>query len=413
MPYEVPGRADQLKPNVIQKWNETIEAAYDSSEPQFGSRFFTLDPQTLQNPVPASIKWFAEPAEPNFCLGPDVARQLSDWGVKGRHEVQNEYCEYCVIQRPDQTGRSRPKRVHVTTELREYWVCVAKHDPGAVRDMAQGILEVQPTWQDLYGVADPQQLTGAQREIAFSKLVAGHGNDRKLQSAGVPAQPTGKLNTENALFMTHPINGLDDLLYIVMFGAKPYARRISGGLEPATREQIFREFGVEHLACRHADPTAAIGAHGAAYNGMTVAFANPLGMYIRSFAKDVFLINNNPVPDSWIRWSRGQAGMYQHLEFGPADGDAEFLDDIRVAVGASEEPLTGGFQVVQNIEVGPLVVAGGATPVAENEYVVLNTSSAPIRCHEADICTSIKRLKADYDARPTVRVAPRTMRPGD
>jgi len=57
--------------------------------------------------------------------------------------------------------------------------------------------------------------------IAFSTLVAGHGNDGKLVAAGVPAQPTGRLNTDNALFMTHPINGLDDLLYIVMFGAKP------------------------------------------------------------------------------------------------------------------------------------------------------------------------------------------------
>jgi len=37
--------------------------------------------------------------------------------------------------------------------------------------------------------------------------------------------------------MTHPINGLDDLLYI-MFGAKP-ASRTANGLEQATREQLF------------------------------------------------------------------------------------------------------------------------------------------------------------------------------
>jgi len=54
-----------------------------------------------------------------------------------------------------------------------------------------------------------------------------------LVAAGVPAQPTGRLNTDNALFMTHPINGLDDLLYI-MFGAKPYASRTANGLEQAT-----------------------------------------------------------------------------------------------------------------------------------------------------------------------------------
>jgi len=35
-----------------------------------------------------------------------------------------------------------------------------------------------------------------------------------------------------------------------MFGAKPYASRTANGLEQATREQLFREFSVQHLACR-------------------------------------------------------------------------------------------------------------------------------------------------------------------
>ena len=51
----------------------------------------------------------------------------------------------------------------------------------------------------------------AEREIAFGHALGGNGNDAHLVQAGVPAQPTGRLNTENALFMTHPINGIDDL----------------------------------------------------------------------------------------------------------------------------------------------------------------------------------------------------------
>jgi hypothetical protein len=277
--------------------------------------------------------------------------------------------------------------------------------------MAQSVLGFEPAWEDLYGVNDPLALTEEQREIAFSRLVAGHGNDSKLAEAGVPSQPTGKLNTDYALFMTHPINGLDDLLYIVMFGAKPYASGTVGSLTQATREQLFREFGVEHLACRHADPNAAMGALGAAFNGHTVAFANPLGMYIRSFTKDVFLFKGETIPDSWVRWSRGASEeMYQHLEFGPGDDDPAFLDDITVAVGANEEPLTGGFQVVQQMEVGPLVVIGQPTPVAEDEYVILSASDAPIQCQEASICQTIKSLKQEYDnAHQMVRIAPRTM----
>jgi len=99
--------------------------------------------------------------------------------------------------------------------------------------------------------------------------------------------------------------------------------RTANGLEQATREQLFREFSVQHLACRHADPNAALGALGAAFNSQTVAFDNPLGMYFRSFTKDVFLFEG-PIPDSWFRWSRGSEGMYQRLEFGPGDNDAAF-----------------------------------------------------------------------------------------
>jgi hypothetical protein len=39
--------------------------------------------------------------------------------------------------------------------------------------------------------------------------------------------------------MTHQINGLDDLLYIVMFDSKPYAVVIDGNIQQATKEQIF------------------------------------------------------------------------------------------------------------------------------------------------------------------------------
>lgn len=411
MVYDVPGRADKLSADLAQKWNETIQAAYASLQSDLGSRFFTLAPNTLTNAIPAPVKWFGDPAEPNFCLGAEVARQLSDWGVRGRQVLHNEYCEYRIIEKADTTGRMRPKRVQITTELREYWVSVAKYDPHAVRAMAQSVLGFESAWEDLYGVSDPLTLTEEQREIAFSRLVAGHGNNSKLVEAGIPSQPTGKLNTDYALFMTHPINGLDDLLYIVMFGAKPYASGAASSPKQATKEQLFREFGVEHLACRHADSNAAMGALESVFKGHTVAFANPLGMYIRSFTKDVFLFKGEPIPDSWVRWSRGaRAEMYQRLEFGPGDDEPAFLDDITVAIGGNEEPLTGGFQLVQQMEVGPLVVIGQPTPVTEDEYVILCASDAPIQCQEARVCQTIKSLKQEYDnVHQMVRVAPRTM----
>ena len=270
MAYSAPGRADELEDRLLASWNEAIEAAY-ASLADLGSRFFALDPGQLEQPGPATVKWFGDPAEPSFCIDAEAARTLSDWGVRGRHALHNEYCEYAVVQRPDASGRLRPKRVQVTTELREYWVCVAMAEPDALREMATQVLGSEPSWEDLYGVADPSALNGSEREVAFSHTVGGNGGHQHLLQAGVPAQPSGRLNTENALFMTHPINGLDDLIYIVLFGAHPYAVSENGGRRPATREEIFVSQGVEHLACRHADPAAAIGAQEAAWAGATVA----------------------------------------------------------------------------------------------------------------------------------------------
>lgn len=411
--YGTPGFADEISDALLVEWNNEIQRSFDRLAPELGSRFFVLDPGKLGESVTAAVQWFGDPAEPRFCSGQDVARQLSDWGVRGRHELHNEYCEYALVTRADADGRMRPKRVQVTTELREYWTTIAVHDPEVLRDLSSSVLGRSVAFRDLYGpgVDNPGPLSAERRLVLFSTEVAGHGNNQELADQGVPTQPRGRLNRDNALFMTHPINGLDDLLYIVMFGARPYAKRGTTPPEPATREQIFRHAGVDHLACRHADPAAAMAAAGAAFNGQAVAFANPLGMYIRSFAPGVFLVNGEVVPADWVRWSRGQDGTFQRLEFGPPDDDPHFLDDIVVAVGASEEPMRGGYELVQQIEVGPIALVGPETPVGPDEFVEVAVEGGPIVCSEARVCENISRLKTEFDnAQMPMRVAPRTMR---
>lgn len=410
MSYSSPGNIDELPLDLLKKWNETIQIHYDRLD-SFKTRFFSIDPSSINNSIKVPITWFGNPAEPEFCIGPRVALELSDWGVKGRHGLHNEYCEYSIIKKLDKNGKLRPKRVQITTELREYWVCIAQHDPDLLRNTVMKILGVLPDWNDLYGVDDPFKLTIKQREIAFSTYVAGHGNDSELKKQYVPEQPIGKLNTENALFMTHPINGLDDLLYIVMFGAKPYVSKTNEGYRAATKEEIFRSNNVEQLACRHADPAAAIGAHGAAMEGRTVVFSNPLGMYLHSFTEKVFSFEGKSLPNSWIRWSRGSPGMYQRLEVGPSDDEPYFLDDIKVTIGDKEETLSGGYRIVQHIEVGPIVEVSKPSPLADSDYVLVKeNSNTTIKCNEAKICNFIKKLKTEYDnSSQLTKMAPRIM----
>jgi hypothetical protein len=405
VPYDTPGRVDQLPDALLDRWNQTIQENYDALAGQFGSRFFSIDP-ALPDATPAQVDWFADPAEPAVCVTEEVAQQLCDWGPRGRHGVQDEYCEFATIRQTDSSGQLRAKRVELTTELAEYWTCLAMADPEQTRSLASSVLGIEVSPSDLYG-GDPDSMDEGARRIAFARQMAGHGNHADLEKAKVRADPVGRLNQDRALFMSHAINGLDDLIYIVLFGAKPYAGKEDDGTRrQASRDEIFRQYDVEYLACRHADPTAAMAACGAAFAGLKVAFADPLGMYIQAFQRDALLYEGNPVPDDWVQLSRGSEGMYQRLVVGPPDDHDAYLDDIAVASGAAERPLTGGYQLLKLTSVGPLVVAAKTDPVAEDEYVDLPAVD-PIGCHEADFCQAISRLKEAYDAAHGAIASPR------
>lgn len=409
--FHSPGNADDLSPELLDIWNSAIQNSFDELS-ALHSRFFSLDPGDLINPQSTgAVKWAADPAEPAFCVDDTVAQQLSDWPVVGRHQVQNEYCEYAVQFRPDEaTGTLRPKRVEITTELRELWIEMAVHDPDRVLEMATECLGFEPSWQDLYGVAQPKTLSEGGRKLAFCRTVAGNGGDRSLIEAGVPREPMGALNRDHALFMTFPINGLDDLLYIVMFGAQPYAVQQDGEVVRATRDEIFLSDNVAQLACRHADPAAAMGAYAQAFQGKQVAFTDPLGMYLRPISEDIFTFGGEPVPAEWITYSRGDENTRQRLVFGPPDDVPDvFLDDLTVSTGAADEPITGGYQIVRNLEVGPLVSVGNGAPVADDEWRFVARQDDPIVCGAASICSVIARLKEEFDAQHPNRVAPRRM----
>jgi hypothetical protein len=287
------------------------------------------------------------------------------------------------------------------------------YEPDRVRAMAAAVLGFEPSWKELFGVADPHALTPEQREIAFGHACAGHGNDRRLRVAGVPAQPTGRLNMERALFMTHPINGIDDLIYVVLFGAHAYAVEERGTRRRARGDDIFTAFDVTHLACNHSDPTISIGAYDAVFDGGQVALADPLGMYIRRPNVELFSYRGEPLPDDWVRLGRGIDGLFQRLVFGPPDEHEAFLDDITISVGASDEPLTGGYQLLRELEIGPHLLIGEADPIADAEWELIAPAPAAIVCNEPDSCKLVRDLAASYAAEQAERVAPRTMQTPD
>lgn len=397
MTYEAPGRVRDLGDELGGRWNAEVRRAYERQR-KLHTRFFVLDPGELVEPaVTSGVTWPANPLEPTFCEDDATVRALCDWLPRARNALHSEYCEYAVVHREDGDGRMRPKRVQVTTELAEYWLTLAVHSPARLRAEAADVLGEEPAWAQLYGVADPEALDEEERRLRFAIAMAGHGGDAELERAGVPRDPQGRLNTENAVFMTHPINGLNDLLYIALFGARPYAVKGRGEFPGrATSNDIFAAAKVPHLACRHADPAAAAAAYGAVLGSRALSFANPLGMYLRSFNDEPLQVGGEPIPPEWVRWGRGREGMHQRLELGPGDEDDAFLDDIEVAVGNERQRLAGGYQLLKLLEVGPLLATGKTEPADRAELVEIPVAG-PIECSRTDICRTVAELKAERE----------------
>jgi hypothetical protein len=394
MAYEVPGHVERISPELTDLWNGEIIRAYEARA-KLHTRFFVLNPDDLKgSQVTDGVTWPADPLGPSFCADTGTMQALCDWGNRGRQAFHNEYCEYAVVYRQDGNGRTRPKRVQVTTELREYWLTLATHDPEQLRSAAADVLDMEPAWEELYGVPDPARLAKAERRLRFAATMAGHGEEPDLKEAGVPRDPAGVLNTENAVFMSHPINGLNDLLFIVLFGARHFAVREPGGeLRRAERNDVLAK--QRALACRHGDPAAVLAAYEAVLGGRAIGFANPLGMYLRPFNHRVLELAGQPIPQAWVRWNRGEAGMFQRLELGPADDDDAFLDDIEFNVGQERQRLRGGYQLLRMLEVGPLLATGVTRPASEEEFERVATGG-PIECSDDGACKEVSRLKGEY-----------------
>jgi hypothetical protein len=329
-------------------------------------------------------------------MGEEIARVLCDWPVEGRYNLHDEYCEYHVTYAVDASGKARPKRVAVSTEMREFWTLVAQHDPELVQRMATDVLGFEPSLRGLYGVDDPLSASPAQRRRLFIRQTAGNGNFEQG-----PNRPQGALNTQNLLFMSVGVNGLDDLLFIHMFGSLIYSVDDAAGRRPATRDEIFLQRSRPDLSCRNSDPEAALTTQSRVQRGHPVAFTDPIGIYIHSFTQEKFMFRGEVIPDGWVRWRRGQAGMFQRLEVGPGDDEAIFLDEILVREGAEEKPLTGGYQIVTNVEVGPLMVYGAPEAIRPEDHVLLRPDPRRINCGDASVCATIRALKDRYDAEHT------------
>src|SRR5215470_11370029 len=169
--------------------NELVEGGdSDFHGDKAGLRFLRADPSEIDRQVPVPVLWSPVPRRALDCLGRAGARELCDWTppenaphpqhrtLRGGREFHTEYCEYTVVL----DAQGRPKRVEITTELREWWLCLARYAPDRLLAEATNVLygkrvgSQRVRFRDLYGSLDPHRETDPmKRGAAFEAQVAG------------------------------------------------------------------------------------------------------------------------------------------------------------------------------------------------------------------------------------------------
>ena len=364
--FQSPGLADQgVNDAALAAWNARVQTLFNDHDV---SPFLVLDPRDIEDTQTSDeFKWPGNPREPLDCLGAELAERLSDLGWSSRVELHNEYLEYALVMRPDLTGRIRPKRFVATTELMEWWMAMAVHDLEHFLHVVASITRRSYGSEELFGVP-------AERWKALdisARMACFH---RRLVGTGRAQPPEHPINVEHVLFMSAGTNSLSDLTSVMHFGSFPYLVSQEGQSRRARLDEMFTHANRKDLFCRNALSQVARNANELALiegsgppKGRAMAFADPLGMYIRSFQSSGLFHDEANTPADWVRFSRGVDGMPMRLEFGPSDDDPSFLDEVRLDTGAAAHPVSG-YTLASRIEVGPLVkIAATSRPITKVE----------------------------------------------
>lgn len=397
--YNAPGNYDNLNSELLIFWNDSIKETYsrviENNKESFERSSFSITPFENLEVKQILIEWNAASRILETCIGSENARLLSD-KYNEKSYFQSEYCEYRIITKQDKNGMKRPKRIHVTTEFGDYWKVIAMHDPIMLKKITEEIIGFDCTWAQLYDSDDPMRLNINERKNYFEKGITGY-----MTKSGdwLPPSSLG-LNNRFALCMTNKINKLYDLMYTFILGSIGYFDFYENEKQQLKNiRQIFlgdNQKIPKNLISLYsrADPSIINILQNNVFDGKKVAMSNPIGVYILSFNDHLFFLNNESLPKNWIKLSRGNntidkiSSTYQHLEFGPPDDEDYFLDDITIALGDKMHKITGGYQILEQIEVGTLIEIS-QTEKKDNSYQFKKQNDT-LLCRDIEECKEIK-----------------------
>lgn len=297
-----PGNLSDLGADAQTAWtNAVIDEVTTARETAFSDHFKLLAGDDWPDGE-AVVDWDGFPKILENCLGPTKAAMFCDWktpqGDLGRTYGQDEYLEWRTVHNSD----GKLVRVEFTTELARYWEILAGYHPmTTLRILGRFAGETIADWRDVYGTLDPfaAGVTTDQRSDAFNRMMIRPGFDRPVRS------PYN--NGQKAIaFLSKPVSSLHAAVSLFVRAAAPIAKDVGGTQVMMSGPEAIASTNQAAIDCRNSDPTMVGRMIQEVWNGAAVAFDDPVGVYIRSFANQTLVDENGaPMPLDWVDFQRG------------------------------------------------------------------------------------------------------------
>lgn len=341
--------------------------------------------------------WPAVPVRARACLGGARADRLCDArspsGETGRRLFQEEYAEWRVLRDAD-----GPTRFELTTELGDYWVLLARHQPERLTELVAefaGVPSLEPT--EIFGELDPADSPDDARAEAFSRRFLGISlTDETWRGLPGPFN-----NGERAITcLSRGDNSLFVLINLVV--ASAVALRIRDSKEGELRFPSGSE-AIPHLAedsaqdCRASDPLVAERIVRVVTEGRPIRFDDPIGIYVAAVqSEDLLDPGGQPIPDEWVQRSRqgppSADGLARHqritLEV-PKEAGFKLSELVSRRTG---ERIEWGAQLAELIELAVYVRVGDAGSIPVKSRLLPPTDAKP--CAGRPECQNLERSAA-------------------
>lgn len=302
-----PGNLSDLGPAARQAWHNDVVGLVNGYINEAGSEHFRLLADVDWPDGVAVVDWDGFPRILQNCLGDEKAAALCDWtiptlGDYGRARCQDEYFEWRTVR--DLNGKLI--RFEGTTELAAYWKVLAGYHPvTTLQILGRFAGETVADWSQVYGSVNPfdQNVTVEQRQTAFEANMVWNRTASPVRS------PYN--NGQKAIaFLCKPVSSLNAAVALFVYAAKALGKH-EGGQEVALNGAEAIATGTQAaIDCRNSDPNMVGRMNHIAWEGRAVAFDDPVGVYIRSFAHEALLdLDGNPIPEEWVQFQRGSRSV--------------------------------------------------------------------------------------------------------